>query len=90
MPEIGEKERNYYLFKGNTDCNSLEYPQTHTVLPSPSAQSWVPYLRKEVEARGSGSWHHPRGKKGALPKPRGPQREVWSQKETPNGCRAWV
>ena len=30
----------------------------HTVLPSPSAQSGVPYLRKEVEVRGSGSQHH--------------------------------
>ena len=40
----------------------------HTVLPSPSAQSGVPYLRKEVEVCDSGSQHHPRGKKGALPK----------------------
>ena len=30
----------------------------HTVLPSPSAQSGVPYLRKEVEVRDSGSQHH--------------------------------
>ena len=30
----------------------------HTVLPSPSAQSGVPYLRKEVEVHGSGSRHH--------------------------------
>ena len=35
----------------------------HTVLPSPSAQSGVPYLRKEVEVRDSGSRHHPRGKR---------------------------
>ena len=53
----------------------------HTVLPSPSAQSGVPYLRKEVEVCDSGSQHHPRGKKGALPKlldankrPNAPQR----------------
>ena len=55
----------------------------YTVLPSPSAQSGVPYLRKEVEVRDSGSQHHPRGKKGALPKPHGPQKDSWSQKETP-------
>ena len=30
----------------------------HTVLPSPSAQSGVPYLRKEVEVCDSGSRHH--------------------------------
>ena len=34
-----------------------------TVLPCPSAQSGVPYLRKEVEVHGSGSRHHPRGKR---------------------------
>ena len=34
-----------------------------TVLPSPSAQSGVPYLRKEVEVHDSGSRHHPRSKK---------------------------
>ena len=46
----------------------------HTVLPSPSAQSSVPYLRKEVEVHDSGSRHHPRGKKGALPKPSDPNK----------------
>ena len=30
----------------------------HTVLPSPSAQSGAPHLRKEVEVCGSGSRHH--------------------------------
>ena len=35
----------------------------HTVLPSPSAQSGVPYLRKEVEVCDSGSRHHPHGKR---------------------------
>ena len=52
----------------------------HTVLPSPSAQSGVPYLRKEVEVRDSGSQHHPRGKKGALPKPHGPNKTGSPQK----------
>ena len=50
----------------------LKFPQTHTVLPSPSAQSGVPHLRKEVEDRDSGSRHPPCGKKGALSKPHGP------------------
>ena len=63
MPEIGKKERNYYLFKSYTDWSSLEYSQTHTVLPSPSAQSGVPYLRKEAEVHNSGSRHHPCGKR---------------------------
>ena len=54
----------------------------HTVLPSPSVQSGISYLRKEVEVSDSGSWHHPCGKKGALPKRRGPRKDVWSQKET--------
>ena len=36
----------------------LEYPQTHTVLPSPSAQSGYHISGKEVEVRDSGSWHH--------------------------------
>ena len=56
MPEIGEKERDY-LFKKLHKLNSndlmsslkyqspLEYPQTHTVLPSLPSQG-VPYLRK--------------------------------------------
>ena len=35
----------------------------HTVLPAPSAQSRVPYLRKEVQVRDSGSQHHPCGKR---------------------------
>ena len=30
----------------------------HTALPSPLCPVWVPYLRKEVEVRGSGSQHH--------------------------------
>ena len=57
MPEIGEKERDYlfkelYKLKSNDLMSSLrsqsplEYPQTYTVLPSPSAQSGVPYIRK--------------------------------------------
>ena len=45
---------------------------TNAHSPSSSAQSGVPYFRKEVEVRDSGSQHHPRGKKGALSKPRGP------------------
>ena len=46
----------------NTDSSSLEYPQMHTVPPSPSAQPGVQYLRKEVEVH-AGSWHHPCGKR---------------------------
>ena len=40
----------------------LEYPQMHTVLPSPSAWSGVPYLRKRSRSpwlrQPLGSWHH--------------------------------
>ena len=56
MPEIGEKERNYlfklHQLKSNDLMSSLrsqsplEYPQMHRVLPSPSVQSRVLYLRK--------------------------------------------
>ena len=57
MPEIGEKERDYlfkelYKLKSNDLMSSLrsqsplEYPQ-NTVLPTPSAQSGVLYLRKK-------------------------------------------
>ena len=57
MPEIGEKERDYlfkelHKLKSNNlmsslrSQNPLEYPQMYTVLPSPSDQSGVPYLRK--------------------------------------------
>ena len=35
----------------------------HTVLPLPSVQSRVPYLRKEVEVCDSGSQHHPHDKR---------------------------
>ena len=54
----------------------LQNTHKRTVLPSPSSQSGVPYLRKEVEVRDSGSQHHPHGKKGALPKLHGPQKDA--------------
>ena len=42
--------------------SSLEYPQIHSVLPSPSAKSRVPYLRKRSRSpwlrQPLGSWHH--------------------------------
>ena len=57
IPEIGENERDYlfkelHKLKSNNlmsslrSQNPLEYPQMYTVLPSPSDQSGVPYLRK--------------------------------------------
>ena len=32
----------------------------------------------------------PHGSSNKMPKARGPQKDTWSQKETPNGCHAWV
>ena len=56
MPETGEKERDYlfkelYKLKSNDlisslRSQSLQNTHKHTILPSPSAQSRVPYIRK--------------------------------------------
>ena len=93
MPEIGEKERNYYLFE---IIQTKVLQNTHKLTQS----FLLPLPSLGYRIHDSGSQHHPRGKKGALPKPRGPkkrcqmprgpQKDVWSPKETPNGCGAWV
>ena len=62
IPEIGEKERNYYLFKSYTDYT---HKRTQSFL-LPFAQSGVLYPREEVEVRGLGSQHHLHGKREHL------------------------
>ena len=84
MPEIDEKERNYEFEIIHTKVLQSTHKCTQSFLLS-FVQSGVPYLRKDVEVHDSGSWHHPCGRKGALPKPCGANRTpnaAWS----PKGC----